>query len=85
MAGEGTPSVPAIRVPGFPRDGIPVGQIAGTLAGDPSTATPGMSSTLRGRATTLAPIPAAGAATGGQRDRGRVDRDLVDKGQGDRA
>jgi hypothetical protein len=75
MAGEGTLSVPGIRVPGYPRGGIPVGLTAGTPAGDPTTATPAMSSTLRGRVTTLAPIPAAGAATGARPDRGQVDKD----------
>ena len=75
MAGEGTPSVPAIRVPGFPGGAIPVGRMAGALAGDPSMVTPAMSSTLRGRVATLAPIPAAGAAADGQRVKGRGDRD----------
>ena len=72
MAGEGTLSVPDIRVPGNLRSGIPVGPTAGTPAGDPTTATPAMSSTLRGRVTTLAPIPAAGATGGGAASRQRA-------------
>jgi len=82
MGGAGTRSVLTIRMPGFPRAGIPAtGQTIGTPAGNPrASASPAMSSTLHGRVRMPRVTPGAGGVAGGHPDRGQRDR-----GQRDRA